>query len=52
MLAVPTIQLAMTMPSNPADSAIMTLGEVADYLNQGDRAKHLRAGGEQADPSP
>lgn len=37
MLAFPTIHLAKTMPSSPADNAIMTIGEVADYLKVTER---------------
>jgi CBS domain-containing protein len=32
MLVFSTTDLAQTMPSSPADNAIMTIGEVADYL--------------------
>jgi len=32
MLARSTTYLAKTMPSSPTDNAIMTIGEVADYL--------------------
>ena len=32
MLVFSTTDLAKTMPSSPADNAIMTIGEVADYL--------------------
>jgi excisionase family DNA binding protein len=37
MLAFPTTHLAKTMPSSPAENAIMTIGEVADYLKVTDR---------------
>ena len=37
MLTFSTIELAKTMPSSPADNAIMTIGEVADYLKVTER---------------
>jgi excisionase family DNA binding protein len=47
MLAFPTIHLAKTMPSNPADNAIMTIGEVADYLKVTERTIYRLAGAKQ-----
>ena len=44
MLAFPTIHLAKTMPSSPADNAIMTIGEVADYLKVTERTIYRLAG--------
>jgi hypothetical protein len=37
MLAFPTTHLAKTMPSSAADNAIMTIGEVVDYLKVTER---------------
>ena len=37
MLAFPTIHLAKTMPSRPADNAIMSIREVGDYLKLTER---------------
>lgn len=36
--------LAKTMPSSPADNAIMTIGEVADYLKVTERTIYRLAG--------
>ncbi len=47
MLAFPTIHLAKTMPSSPADKAIMTIGEVADYLEVTERTIYRLAGAKQ-----
>lgn len=47
MLAFPTIYLAQTMPSSPADNAIMTIGEVADYLKVTERTIYRLAGAKQ-----
>jgi excisionase family DNA binding protein len=47
MLAISTIQLAKTMPSSPADNAIMTIGEVADYLKVTERTIYRLAGAKQ-----
>ena len=47
MLAFPTIHLAKTMPSSPADNAIMTIGEVADYLKVTERTIYRLAGAKQ-----
>ena len=47
MLAFPTTHLAKTMPSNPADNAIMTIGEVADYLKVTERTIYRLAGAKQ-----
>ena len=47
MLAFPTIHLAKTMPSSPADNAIMTIGEVADYLKVTERTIYRLAGSKQ-----
>ena len=44
MLAFPTTHLAKTMPSSPADNAIMTIGEVADYLKVTERTIYRLAG--------
>lgn len=44
MLAFPTIHLAKTMPSSRADNAIMTIGEVADYLKVTERTIYRLAG--------
>ena len=37
MLVFSTTQLAKTMPSSPAENAIMTIGEVAAYLKVTER---------------
>jgi len=47
MLAFPTIHLAKTMPSRAADNAIMTIGEVADYLKVTERTIYRLAGAKQ-----
>jgi excisionase family DNA binding protein len=47
MLAFPTIYLAKTMPSRPAENAIMTIGEVADYLKVTERTIYRLAGAKQ-----
>jgi excisionase family DNA binding protein len=47
MLAFPTIHLAKTMRSSPADNAIMTIGEVADYLKVTERTIYRLAGAKQ-----
>ena len=47
MLAFPTTHLAKTMPSSPADNAIMTIGEVADYLKVTERTIYRLAGAKQ-----
>ena len=47
MLAFSTIHLAQTMPSSPADYAIMTIGEVADYLKVTERTIYRLAGAKQ-----
>lgn len=44
MLAFPTTHLAKTMPSSAADNAIMTIGEVADYLKVTERTIYRLAG--------
>jgi excisionase family DNA binding protein len=47
MLSFSTIHLAQTMPSSPADNAIMTIGEVADYLKVTERTIYRLAGAKQ-----
>ncbi len=47
MLAFSTTLLAKTMPSSPADNAIMTIGEVADYLKVTERTIYRLAGAKQ-----
>lgn len=47
MLAFSTTNLAKTMPSSPADNAIMTIGEVADYLKVTERTIYRLAGAKQ-----
>ncbi len=47
MLAFPTIHLAQTMPSSAVDNAIMTIGEVADYLKVTERTIYRLAGAKQ-----
>jgi excisionase family DNA binding protein len=47
MLVFSTIQPAQTMPSSPADNAIMTIGEVADYLKVTERTIYRLAGAKQ-----
>jgi excisionase family DNA binding protein len=44
MLVFSTTDLAKTMPSSPADNAIMTIGEVADYLKVTERTIYRLAG--------
>jgi len=44
MLVFSTSDLAKTMPSSPADNAIMTIGEVADYLKVTERTIYRLAG--------
>lgn len=44
MLVFSTTNLAQTMPSSPADNAIMTIGEVADYLKVTERTIYRLAG--------
>ncbi len=47
MLAFPTTHLAKTMPSSTAENAIMTIGEVADYLKVTERTIYRLAGAKQ-----
>ena len=47
MLVFSTTNLAQTMPSSPADNAIMTIGEVADYLKVTERTIYRLAGAKQ-----
>jgi excisionase family DNA binding protein len=47
MLAFSTIRLAKTMPSSPAENAIMTIGEVADYLKVTERTIYRLEGAKQ-----
>jgi excisionase family DNA binding protein len=47
MLVFSTINLASTMPSSAADNAIMTIGEVADYLKVTERTIYRLAGAKQ-----
>jgi excisionase family DNA binding protein len=47
MLAFPAIHLAQTMPSSPAENAIMTIGEVADYVKVTERTIYRLAGAKQ-----
>ncbi len=47
MLVFSTIDLAKTMPSSTADNAIMTIGEVADYLKVTERTIYRLAGAKQ-----
>ena len=44
MLSFSTTHLAKTMPSSAADNAIMTIGEVADYLKVTERTIYRLAG--------
>ena len=44
MLVFCTTNLAKTMPSSPADNAVMTIGEVADYLKVTERTIYRLAG--------
>jgi excisionase family DNA binding protein len=47
MLLFSTTQLAKTMSSSPAENAIMTIGEVADYLKVTERTIYRLAGAKQ-----
>ena len=47
MLVFSTTDLAKTMPSSTADNAIMTMGEVADYLKVTERTIYRLAGAKQ-----
>jgi excisionase family DNA binding protein len=47
MLVFSTILPATTMPSSPADNAIMTIGEVAGYLKVAERTIYRLAGAKQ-----
>ena len=47
MLEFSTFDLAKTMPSSAADNAIMTIGEVADYLKVTERTIYRLAGAKQ-----
>jgi len=47
MLAFPTTHLAKTMPSSTAENAIMTIGDVADYLKVTERTIYRLAGAKQ-----
>ena len=47
MLVFSTTDLAQTMPSSPADNAIMTIWEVADYLKVTERTIYRLAGAKQ-----
>ncbi len=47
MLLFYTNHLAKTMPASPADNAIMTIGEVADYLKVTERTIYRLAGAKQ-----
>ena len=47
MLMFSTTDLAKTMPSSTADNAIMTIGEVADYLKVTERTIYRLAGAKQ-----
>lgn len=47
MLAFSTTKLAKTMPSSPDENAIMTIGEVADYLKVTERTIYRLAGAKQ-----
>jgi excisionase family DNA binding protein len=47
MLAFPTTHLAKTMTSSTAENAIMTIGEVADYLKVTERTIYRLAGAKQ-----
>lgn len=44
MLVSSTIHLAKTMSSSPAENAIITVGEVADYLKVTERTIYRLAG--------
>ncbi len=47
MLAFSTTNLPKTMPSSAAENAIMTIGEVADYLKVTERTIYRLAGNKQ-----
>jgi excisionase family DNA binding protein len=47
MLVFSTTNLAKTMPPSAADNAIMTIGEVADYLKVTERTIYRLAGAKQ-----
>ncbi len=47
MLAFSTTQLGKAMPFSEADNAIMTIGEVADYLKVTERTIYRLAGAKQ-----
>jgi excisionase family DNA binding protein len=47
MLVFSTANLAKTMPSSTAENAIMTIGEVADYLKVTERTIYRLAGAKQ-----
>ncbi len=47
MLVSYTNHLAKTMPSSPADNAIMTIGEVADFIKITERTIYRLAGAKQ-----
>ncbi len=47
MLAFSTTNLPKTMPSSAAENAIMTVGEVADYLKVTERTIYRLAGAKQ-----
>ncbi len=47
MLALSTTQFATTNPSSLAKNAIMTIGDVADYLKVTERTIHRQAGAKQ-----
>lgn len=47
MLAFSTTNLPKTMPSSAAENAIMTIGEVADYLKVTERTIYRLAGAKQ-----
>jgi excisionase family DNA binding protein len=47
MLAFSTTHLAKNLPSGAADNAIMTIGEVADYLKVTERTIYRLAGVKQ-----
>ncbi len=47
MLVFFTTNLAKTMPSSTAENAIMTIGEVADYLKVTERTIYRLAGAKQ-----
>jgi excisionase family DNA binding protein len=47
MLSFSSTNLVQTMSSSPADNAIMTIGEVADYLKVTERTIYRLAGAKQ-----